>query len=58
MATVNATTEQYVTLVVTLSQEEARTLQAMMQNPEEDDTEIAINLRHSLFAELKKAGIK
>lgn len=58
MATVNATTEQYVTLVVTLSQEEARTLQAMMQNPEEDDTELAINLRHSLFAELKKAGVK
>lgn len=58
MATINATTEQYVTLVVTLSQEEARTLQAMMQNPEEDDTELAINLRHSLFAELKKAGVK
>lgn len=58
MATVNATTEQYVTLVVTLSQEEARTLQGMMQNPEEDDTEIAINLRHSFFAELKKAGVK
>lgn len=58
MATVNATTEQYVTLVITLSQEEARTLQAMMQNPEEDDTELAINLRHSLFAELKKAGVK
>lgn len=58
MATINATTEQYVTLVITLSQEEARTLQAMMQNPEEDDTELAINLRHSLFAELKKAGVK
>lgn len=58
MATINATTEQYVTLVITLSQEEARALQAMMQNPEEDDTELAINLRHSLFAELKKAGVK
>lgn len=58
MAIVTVKKEQFVTLVVTLTPEEARFLKAMMQNTWADEESAEVSMREAIFNELKQAGVQ